>query len=104
MSEDCAESPEKIERATLERALDVWGIDAQFEQATEECAELIVELQGGNANDLVEEIADVQIMLEQLKLVVGEDRVSTKVNDKMARLRDRLDAAEEVPQEADSDE
>lgn len=56
------------------KAIAVWGIQAQLNMAVEECAELIKAIQKrkrGNDNStidpLLEEMADVEIMLEQLK-------------------------------------
>lgn len=61
------------DQATFEHALDVWGIDAQAEQAEEEVAELLVELRRynrgeGTVEGLVDELADVRVMYEQLDL------------------------------------
>jgi len=56
--------------------LEHWGLDKQINQVSEECAELIIALNkyrrapGDKKPDLrtvAEEIADVQIMLEQMK-------------------------------------
>ena len=58
------------------KAIDVWGITAQVDMAIEECAELIKALQKrkraegtGTIDDVLEEMADVEIMLEQLKVI-----------------------------------
>lgn len=60
--------------------LDHWGIDKQINQVSEECAELIIALNKwrrspeGKKPDLgtiAEEIADVQIMLEQMEAAFG---------------------------------
>ena len=54
---------------TMQAALDKWGLDAQCDQAIEECAELIVALQKhvkrtpqpGTFDAVTDEIADVEI-------------------------------------------
>ena len=79
----------------MQTALDQWGLSAQVGQAVEECAELIVALQkyinrtpqpkphrqaGRQASDLpgrveniLDEIADVEMMLAQMRLILGID-------------------------------
>ena len=56
--------------------LDYWGLDKQINQVSEECAELIIALnkyrrapdnKKPDLRTVAEEIADVQIMLEQMK-------------------------------------
>ena len=60
----------------LDRAISKWGRDAQIHMAIEEMAELIQALMkyprkqdGSTLNKVIEEIVDVEIMLEQLKLM-----------------------------------
>lgn len=56
-----------------ERAVKVWGKDAQMLQVIEEMSELTKELlknvnrKKNNISEIIEETADVEIMLEQLK-------------------------------------
>lgn len=67
------------ERELYQKCLDLWGIHAQFDMVIEECSELIkaickshriglIEVQ----ENIVEELVDVEIMIEQLKLILGE--------------------------------
>jgi len=66
---------------TMQTALDQWGLNAQVGQAIEECAELIVALQKyvnrtpkpGMLENILDEIADVEMMLAQMRLVLGID-------------------------------
>lgn len=58
------------------QALDEWGYAPQVRMAIEECAELIKALAKIQRNtnyltidDVLEEMADVEIMLEQLKII-----------------------------------
>ena len=72
-----------------------YGIDHQLAKTQEECAELIDAiakfLQGRVDEDaVVTEIADVQIMLEQLKIVFGKDAVRLEINRKIERLEQRI--------------
>ena len=76
---------------TMEKALKKWGLQVQIGQAIEECAELIVALQkytnrkptAQALDDVLNEIADVEMLLAQLRLAFGMD-----CND----LRQRMDA------------
>ena len=84
-----------LDRATFERAVDVWGIDAQADMAEEECAELILASKHYargkiESDELIEELADVRIMYEQLAMFIGREDVEDRVQTKMNRLRERL--------------
>ena len=75
------------------RALDTWGADAQIDQCIEECAELTVELQHrkrGRLDHAAEEIADVMICAQQMRLLVGPEDVDAEMQRKLARLEQRL--------------
>jgi len=84
---------------TFERAVETWGIDAQREMAEEEAAEFIVaskhvERGREDLDAVVEELADLRIMQEQLTEFVGRERVESRTREKMERLRERLRDAE----------
>jgi len=56
------------------KAVEKWGVASQIKMAIEECGELIVKLckldrkvNGSTLEELSAEIADVEIMLEQIK-------------------------------------
>lgn len=58
------------------KALREWGNDSQINLAVEECAELIKvlmkhgrDLNGSTLDEILEELADVEIMVEQMKLI-----------------------------------
>ncbi len=78
-------------------ALDKWGADAQILMVMEEMSELQKELcknrRGAeNASCIAEEIADVEIMLEQMKLLFGVDeQVREFRGSKLRRLRARVE-------------
>ena len=77
-------------------ARDKWGDDAQLTVAIEELSELIKEIckiKRGIGDDvtLAEEIADVEIMCEQLRYIFNIDlAVDTWKESKLTRLADRL--------------
>ena len=65
----------------MQTALEKWGLEAQCDQCVEECAELIAVLQKyikrspktATIEDVVDEIADVEMMLAQMRLALGID-------------------------------
>lgn len=94
-----AEGPTLAERmnAAARLALATWGEENQIGMVTEECAELIVALAHmdrcrAQSVDVAEELADVIIMAEQLRLVLearGVD-VTAVLDAKVSRLEARL--------------
>ena len=78
-------------REIYARTISKWGEKAQYDQAIEECAELIVSLQHfarGKADKatVVNELADVYLMVGQLTYMFGEDQLSESVEKKIAKL------------------
>lgn len=77
------------------RTLAKWGVDAQYDQAVEECAELIAVLKHfrrgkADAERVIDELADVWLMVGQLSFMFGEDRVKQAVQAKLTKLEDLL--------------
>ena len=77
--------------------LNKWGEQAQFDQTIEECAELIATLQhyarGKVDRDaVINELADVYLMVGQLMYMFGEAELETAVKKKIAKLDVLLDA------------
>ena len=71
-------------RGDIRRIVEHFGEEPQIRQTMEECAELIVALnkylryeddperRGSAINDIFEEMADVYVMIEQLKFIFGD--------------------------------
>lgn len=83
--------------ALLQEAIKIFGDSAQIDIAIEECAELIKALckikRGGFISQVAEEIADVEIMLEQLKLIFNcPTEVKIKKEKKLIRLAKKIEA------------
>ncbi|MCL2873926.1 MAG: hypothetical protein FWE29_03230 [Defluviitaleaceae bacterium] len=84
----------------MQTALDQWGLNAQVGQTVEECAELIVALQKyinrtpqpGMIENILDEIADVEMMLAQMRLVldIGDDALRKRIEYKFQRLNQYL--------------
>ena len=78
-----------------EAALNTWGAEAQYDQAVEECAELIATLKHyrrGKVDKVavVEELADVYLMLGQLIYMLGQDEVDAAIDAKIAKLKNLM--------------
>ena len=78
-------------REIYARTISKWGEKAQYDQAIEECAELITSLQhfarGKVDKDaVVDELADVFLMVGQLTYMFGEDQLFESVEKKIAKL------------------
>lgn len=76
----------------IKRALKEWGSEAQLDMVIEECAELINSIQKWRRRRLsseavLEEGVDVELMIEQLKLMLDAPVLWAKVRaEKLARL------------------
>ncbi|MBW6508542.1 MAG: antitoxin [Desulfuromonadales bacterium] len=87
---------EKIYQATIAR----WGIDAQYDQAIEECAELIAALKHFKRGKIsrqavIDELADASLMLGQLRWMFGNDQVEAAINNKLEKLNRLLTQTDE---------
>lgn len=76
-------------------AIDAWGMDEQLLQLQEEAAELIAAAShyrrgAGRSQELLEEIADIEIMLDQMHVVFGDDAIAIAASPKIERLCGRL--------------
>jgi len=81
----------------LRAALASYGCDRQIIKTCEECAELTVALHHFQdhkvpAAKVIEELADVLIMANQMRLLFGPEQVDAAVEYKMDRLSKRLAA------------
>jgi NTP pyrophosphatase (non-canonical NTP hydrolase) len=85
---------------TYRQILEHWGLDKQINQVSEECAELVIALnkwrrspddKKPDLRTIAEEIADVQIMLEQMKEAFQCDfLVETLIEQKLERTLKRM--------------
>lgn len=83
------------------QAIETYGKDAQLKMAIEEMAELIQAIcksfrGADNLDNIIEEIADVEIMLAQLKLIYGIEQYKVDMHKslKLFRLTQRLNNAD----------
>ena len=89
-----------IDDGVLVRALKFWGVESQMDMVIEECLELALALQKlkrkrGDVEqkvlNVIDEIADVKIMLRQAEIVFGEEAVNKRVEFKISRLEGRIE-------------
>lgn len=92
-------------RALLDRAITTYGASAQMDMAVEEMAELtkaICKIKRAQAGcevtaaigNVIEELADVQIMLDQLRIIFGRSTAEIE-EDKLRRLLRRINSYKE---------
>lgn len=108
----------KSERAVLKAAIDKYGNDSQLAVAQEECAELIQAISKlnragssdhpgrtakGAMNNLYEEVADVQIMLDQIRIMLPSKAYDTIRAQKIARLEKRINQKRSSRKKAEAD-
>ena len=84
-------TPEEI----YKKAIAQYGVEPQKKMAIEEMAELMNALmkfdRGRNTvDDIIEEIADVTIMMSQLAIIYGQKAVQLQIDYKTQRLSRRL--------------
>jgi NTP pyrophosphatase (non-canonical NTP hydrolase) len=82
-----------IYRATLAK----WGEEAQYDQAVEECAELITALKHYKRDKVgrehvISELADVALMVGQLSFMLGTERVGKAIEEKLVKLKKLLES------------
>ena len=97
------------EQAILQLAIDTYGVDSQIDVAVEECSELIKALMkfrrrngsGDTERDVCEEIADVGIMIDQLRMMFDSEYIDFVREEKIKRLEQRLNGAQYDKQESE---
>ena len=89
-----------MEKDKLQMIADHYGIKKQLRQLAEECSELAVEAshsaRKGTTVKIIEEIADVQIMIEQIIYLAKIDKCDIEdcINYKLDRQIKRIEAEE----------
>ena len=83
----------------LDKIIMSYGVDSQVDMAVEECSELIKALMKYRRNSgttareaVIDELADVQIMLEQMKIIFFcESEVNQRIDYKIRRQIERIE-------------
>lgn len=85
----------------IKQIAEYYGYESQIDQMCEECGEFIVARSKvrrnvpGSWENLIEEIADISIMVDQMKLIIGEDTINEIRAQKIRRQLERI--AQENP-------
>ena len=90
-------------KTILQKAIETYGAEAQLNVAIEELSELIKEIckhKRGESNvvAIIEEMADVYIMLEQMQMIfdLGSTVIPNAMDLKVKRLKKRLEERKEI--------
>jgi NTP pyrophosphatase (non-canonical NTP hydrolase) len=91
-----------IDEKIIKRAISTWGDRAQTNMLSEECTELSLAVQKylnrgkqvKHYTNLIEEIADVNIMIAQANMMFPKEQIQIAIDEKLQRLSDRLDRKE----------
>ena len=89
---------EKVSKDILEKAIKTWGTHAQLLMVLEEMSELQKEILKNvnrgkdNLDAIIDETADVEIMLEQAKYIYNiEKEVADMIPEKLKKVKARLE-------------
>ena len=92
----------ELQKSVIENALDKWGSMSELVVTIEELSELQKEVtkqirNEGKMENLVEEMADVYIVMEYLKMILAitDDDINREVEKKLNRLENRLNTENE---------
>lgn len=83
------------------KAIELWGLDSQLDMLSEECGELIADINRFkrgriDVNKFIEELVDVEMMIEEFKAVVISHISYEKIkNQKWTKFRGQVDKAME---------
>jgi len=86
------------EKEMYQKAIELWGVEAQIRQAIEECAEMIMALchkDRGKADweAVAKEVADVEIMCSQLREIIGPEIIDRCKKEQLVRLEQEIEKA-----------
>lgn len=88
-----------IDKNLLKQAIEKWGANAQVEMIEEECLELSLAIHklrrkrgdmATKVSNVIDEIADVTIMMHQAFELFPSDLIQDRIKFKMERLEERL--------------
>ena len=90
-----ADESNKFDNPVFLRLLNHYGVESQELMTIGECAELIVALRHkarkrATADEVIDEIADVIVMTQQLRIAYGAKNVDNRIAEKLARQLKRI--------------
>jgi NTP pyrophosphatase (non-canonical NTP hydrolase) len=78
-----------------------WGLEKQLRMTQEECSELVLAIshfirgREGGLENLIEELADAQLMINQITYYVGKDKVRAVMDIKSNYVKRKLEEAKD---------
>ena len=98
-----AKTADKVKKPDprIKKIADYYGYESQMDVLTEECGEFVQARNKlrrnvlGAYNNCLEEIADIAVMIEQMKLICGEDRILSIMDEKLDRQIARIKEIED---------
>lgn len=94
---NCSEDTKSLFSTCLKK----WGADAQVAMILEECLELASAIhkhrRKDNSENIIDEIADVKIMLMQAEMIFDLSKIDERVSFKLNRLKNRIDSSQFTP-------
>lgn len=99
----CNQKERMIREANLRKIINRYGFMNQREQFSEECAEAILAIQKFKRfrgekdvwENMKEEVADVIVMAEQMRLIIGADEIDKIIHRKIKRQLERIKKEQE---------
>lgn len=90
---------DKDTKDTFAKAIRVWGEESQTQMAIGEIGEFLTTFgrlaqKRCTKEDVIDEIADVIIMMTQMALINGEEAVKERIRVKIAKIKGRLEKYE----------
>lgn len=91
----------------IKQIADYYGYESQMDMLCEECGEFVQARNklrrnvDGAYQNCLEEIADIAIMVEQMKLICGADRINKIMDEKLDRQIQRIIAESVEPETAE---
>jgi NTP pyrophosphatase (non-canonical NTP hydrolase) len=90
---------EQATKEIFQKAIRVWGEESQTQMAIGEIGEFLTTFgrlaqKRCSKEDVIDEIADVIIMMTQMALIQGEDAVKERIKVKIAKIKGRLEKYE----------
>lgn len=82
-----------IDQNLLRKAIEVFGEEPQYIMAFEECGEFVASLAQwlrGREVDVIGEVADVLIIMQQVRIMLGPEVVDERIQQKLERLGERI--------------
>lgn len=76
-----------LNKKYMDKAIQLWSVEKQIDMVIEECAELIVSINHYRRNrvtykEVLEECVDVEMMLDQLKNIIGHEDIYKEIHTK----------------------